>query len=37
MAIDQARPVSEEHGSLLDRAWQAALAKLRDLAGMEAA
>lgn len=36
MALDQARPVSEDHGSLLDRAWQAALAKLRTLAGMEA-
>ena len=36
MALEQARPVSEDHGSLLDRAWQAALAKLRTLAGMEA-
>lgn len=37
MARDQARIVTEDQGRLIDRAWQATLKALRNLAGMGAA
>ncbi|MET1023439.1 MAG: DUF1631 domain-containing protein [Pseudoxanthomonas sp.] len=36
MAREQARVLSEDRGSLIDRAWNAAVGKLRELAGISA-